>query len=341
MRTSDVLANGTKRPLTAEEAAHLLSVEDRGLAFYNDIFAAAFDVRQQAKGREFILDGFLGTVCECTISPPCHYCARATMVDFPPPLGVEEVRDGARYIQGTGTRRLEIGAGTNPARADHIVQCARAAAESSTLRVWVNAGPCLTKWHLEQLKDCGVEEVGASLETINPEVFLRIKPGDNMEKRMQLAREIKAVGLKLTSVMMVGVGSDIEDYVKHLFWLKELGVDHFPITGLNPIPGTPLATARAASPLEVCRMVAVARLVLRDADISVGGMMNDPRLLPLQVMAGANRAIHLGAHVHRPRRTGGFRNWPAAESKEVNDLIFSNLRPTSEAILRELGLEPT
>ena len=249
------------------------------------------------------------------------------------------MREGARYIKSTGTQRMEVGAGTNPTEADRIVACARAAVESSGLTVWVNAGPCFTKSHLEQLKDAGIEEVGASLETINPQVFARVKPGDNLEQRMQLAQDIKSVGLKLASVMMVGLGSNTADYVKHLFWLKDIGVDHMPITGLNPIQGTPLANADPASPLEVCRVAAVTRLVLRDADISVGGMMNDPRLLPLQVMAGANRAIHLGAHVHRHRRTGGFRRWPAVESKESNGIVFSNLRPVSERILRELGLE--
>lgn len=340
MRTADIVANGTERSLTPEEAAHLLSVEDCGLSFYNDLFAAAFEVRRQEKGTEFILDGFLGTVCGCTINPPCHYCACSAGREFPPPLGPGEVREGARYIASTGTRRLEVGAGTNPAAADRIVECASVAAESSDMHVWVNAGPSFDRRHLEQLKEAGVEEVGASLETINSDVFARVKPGDSMKKRMRLTGEIKEVGLKLASVMMVGLGSSTADYVRHIFWLKDVGVDHMPITGLNPIPGTPLETARPASPVEVCRVVAVARLVLRDTDISVGGMMNDPRLLPLQIMAGTNRAIHLGAHVHRPRRDGSFRNWPATESKEASGLVFSNLRPTSEGILRELGLKP-
>jgi len=213
------------------------------------------------------------------------------------------------------------------------------AKEVSNLRVWVNAGPSFSRSHLEQLKKAGIEEVGSSLETINPDVFARVKPGDSLEKRMQLAKEIKEVGLKLMSVMMVGLGSTTEDYVKHIFWLKEVGVDHLPITSFRPIPDAPLENKTPASPVEVCRVSAVARLVLRTPDITIG--INDPRLLPLQIMAGANRAVHLGAHVHRKRPgPAAFHSGFPVKEKVVDDLVFSNLRPFSERIIKEMGLKP-
>jgi len=53
---------------------------------------------------------------------------------------------------------------------------------------------------------------------------------------MDFAKAIKDVVLKLNSVMMVGVGSSYEDYINYIFWLKEIGVNHFCITGLNPMP---------------------------------------------------------------------------------------------------------
>jgi len=340
MRLSRVLAEAMRRSPNREETRFLLSADggEMGPSFYLDLFSAAYEVRRLTKGSEFVLDGFLGTVARCTVEPPCWYCSRSRGADLPPPLDLDEVAEGARYIARTGTRRIEVGAGTNPEEADRIVRAARLAAEASGLRVWVNAGPSFRRRHLEQLKEAGIEAVGSSLETINPGLFARVKPGDSLEARVELARQIKAVGLGLVSVMMVGLGSATEDYVEHLFWLKDLGADHVPITGLNPIPGTPLAKARPATPLEVCRVVAVARLVLRTPDISTGGMMNDPRLLPMQIMAGANRAIHLGAHVHR-RPGGGFRMWPAIrEAEEQDGLIFSNLRPLSERIIAEMGL---
>lgn len=340
MDSLEIIECAKQRPLSREEA-HLLLVEEKPTPlFLSGLFAAACDVRRKEKGNEFVLDGFCGTVADCAIDPPCHYCARSAGKGFSPPLDLDEVRQAVRFIEQTGSWRMEIGAGTNPDEADRIIECARLAASTSRLRIWVNAGPSFSRSHLEQLKQAGIEEVGASLETINREVFARVKPGDSMDRRMELAREIKAVGLKLMSVMMVGLGSSPADYVEHIFWLKEVGVDHFAVTGLNPIPNTPLAGESPASPVDVFRVVAVARLVLRTPDISTGGMTNDPRLLPLQIMAGANRAIHLGAHVHRKRRVAAFRSWPVADEKESNGLAFSNLRPYSERVIRGMGLEP-
>ncbi|MCK4375712.1 MAG: hypothetical protein KAX19_10295, partial [Candidatus Brocadiae bacterium] len=186
MRIASVIANGRNRTLTPEEAELLLSADGADVPFYSDLFVAASEVRQKEKGREFILDGFAGTVTDCTVDPPCHYCARSSGRDFPAPLDAEEVREAARFIESAGSRRIEIGAGTNPERAGTIIECARAAAEASHLKVWVNAGPSFSLFQLEQLRDAGVEEVGASLETINPAVFTRVKPGDSIEKRMGL-----------------------------------------------------------------------------------------------------------------------------------------------------------
>ncbi|MDK2782228.1 MAG: biotin synthase, partial [Archaeoglobi archaeon] len=131
----------------------------------------------------------------------------------------------------------------------------------------------------------------------------------------------------------------------NIFWeskvygsLKKFeNLSHVCITGLNPIPGTPFEKRPMANPFEVAKVGAVARLVLRTLDISFGGMMNDPRLLPLWIMAGANRAIHLGAHVHR---AGSWRIHHAGAIIERNgDVEFVNMLPLTTRIVREMGME--
>lgn len=193
-----------------------------------------------------------------------------------------------------------------------------------------------------KLKGLGVTEVCSSLETFNPAVFTEVKPGDNFDARVKLAKEINDVGLGLTSVMMVGIGSSYEDYVNYIFWLKGFqNISHFPITGFRPVPGTPMENHPVASPLEVARVGAVARLVLRKIDLSFGGIMNDPRLLPLWVMAGANRAIHLGPHVHRPKPGSLFslRLSNEVAVKVVGKIEFVNMLPLTVRIVKEMGME--
>jgi len=337
MEFNGVLAKAVKEGISREEALLLLE-EAKTIDRHLKLFRAASHVRENEVGNIFKFDGFIGAITPCTTSPPCMYCGRSARLEsFSNVLTPNDVAIGAQLIEATGTRRVEVGGGTLWSGADNLVlEAVRAVRNATNLEVWVNVGPCLSTRALEELRSLGVTEVCSSLETINEKVFKEVKPGDSFHARMEFAKTIKEVGLKLNSVMMVGIGSSHEDYVNHIFWLKEVGVDHFCITGFNPIPGTPLETRMPAASYEVAKVIAVSRLVLRKADIGIGGIMNDPQLLPLAVMAGANRAIHLGAHVHRPGRwTKGYR---FVESKQLNNLEFVNLLPLTVRIVRGMGM---
>ena len=206
--------------------------------------------------------------------------------------------------------------------------------------IWVNVGPSLSEKDLVRLKELGVKEVCSSLETYNPDVFAEVKPGDNREVRMELARKIDDVGLGLKRVMMVGIGSTYEDYVDYMFWLKDFkNLTHFPITGFRPVPGTPLEKHKTALSIEVAKIGAIARLVHRKVDISFGGMMNDPQLLPLWIMAGANRAIHMGPHWHRRRRWSWKGHLPEMVVKVVEDMEFNNMLPLTMRIVKSMGMD--
>lgn len=305
MNFDSILTKALRDEISKSEALYLLEKANR-VDRLLELFKSASRVRDDEVGEVLKFDGFIGPITPCTTNPPCKYCARSARQDaFSDILSPEEVALGAKLIEETGTKRVELGGGTLWSGADKLVLKAVEAVKSATrLEVWVNVGPCLSKQALEVLKNLGVSEVGASLETINERVFKEVKPGDSLQARVEFAKAIKSVGLKLTSVMMVGIGSTYEDYVNHIFYLKDIGVDHMPITGFNSLPGTPLEVNRPAWSYEVAKVVAIARLILRRVDISVGGIMNDPQLLPLAVMAGANRVIHLGAHVHRAGRWG-------------------------------------
>ena len=331
------LSKAVKEGVSREEALFLLE-ETKTIDRYLELFRAASYVRESEVGNVFKFDGFIGTITSCTTSPPCIYCGRsASPESFSNILTPDEVALATKLIEATGTRRVELGGGTLWSGADSLVlEAVRAVRSAANLEVWVNVGPCLSRKALEELKSLGVVEVCSSLETINENIFRKVKPGDDIHTRMKFAKTIKDIGLKLSSVMMVGIGSSYEDYINHIFWLKEIGVDHFAITGFNPLPGTPLETHMPATSYEVAKVIAISRLVLRRVDISIGGIMNDPQLLPLAIMAGANRAIHLGVHVHRPGRW--TQRYKCAESKQFNGLEFVNLLPLTARIVRGMGM---
>ncbi len=337
----DILIKALNDQITQDEALYILS-KVRTIEDFLELAKVASKIRDDEVGAVFKFDGFIGSITPCTTNPPCKYCSRSAgnRPDFAEkPLTIEEIELGAKLIDSTGTKRVELGGGTLWSGAgEKVISAVKAVKKVSSMDVWINVGPSLNRDDLIKLKELGVKEVCSSLETINPDVFKEAKPGDSLEARMKFAEEINEVGLGLTSVMMVGIGSSYEDYVKHIFWFKGFeNLSHVCITGLNPIPGTPFQNKPMANPLEVAKVGAVARLVLRTPDMSFGGMMNDPRLLLLWVMAGGNRAIHLGAHVHK---VNAWRMYHAGAIVERRGgLEFVNMLPLTTRIVKEMGME--
>jgi len=341
MEYESILEEAKNREITKDEALLLLRKINTPSRL-NELFKVASEVRDKEVGLIFKFDGFIGTITPCNINPPCKYCSRSSDKDtFSEPLTLEEIKAGAKFISDTGVKRVELGGGTMLNGAgDRVIQAVEAVKSVAPMMdIWINVGPSLSKKDLIQLKDLGVKEVCSSLETYNPSIFAEIKPGDSIDARMRLAKEIDEVGLGLKSVMMVGIGSTYEDYVDYIFWLKRFkNLTHFPITGFRPIPETPLKKHKIALSIEVAKIGAIARLVHRKIDISFGGMMNDPQLLPLWIMAGANRAIHMGPHWHRQKKWFRKDYLPEIVVETVGNMEFSNLLPLTTRIVKEMGM---
>jgi len=317
-----VLRKAEKESISSQEALVILNEVNTTQRLIM-LFEVASKVRDENVGKVFKFDGFMGPITPCDIDPPCTYCGRAAKNKselFSDLLTIEEIKCGAKLIAESGAKRVEIGGGTILKGAGSEVINAVEAIKSVApiLEIWLNFGPSLSKVDLLKLKELGVKEVCSSLEVHNPELFSEIKPGDSMTARKKLANEINEVGLGLTSVMMVGVGSSYKDYVDYMFWLNNFkNLSHCVITGFNPIPGAPLGGKEVALSSEVAKVAAVARLVNRNVDISFGGMMNDPHILPLWIIAGANRAIHMGVHVNRKSKFSWSKKLPEVITKTV------------------------
>lgn len=326
----------------SEDEALLLFQEVNTPERFLNLAETASMVRYKEAGPAFKFDGFIGTITKCDTDPPCKYCRRSVSGEadhFSNCLSGKEIEIAAQLMEDAGIKMVELGGGTlSNGAAEKVKDAVKAVKRVSGLDIWVNVGPALNFNDLLELKDMGVKEVCSSLETINHAVFQEAKPGDDFDARKKLAQDIDASGMGLMSVMMVGLGSNYQDYVSHLFWLKSFkNLSHVGITGFNPIPGTPFEHRPMANPFEVAKAGAIARLILRTCDISLGGMMNDPRLLPLSVMAGANRTIHLGAHAHK---LGAWHmRHPGTVSKVIGDIEFINMLPLTTRLVKESGME--
>jgi biotin synthase len=340
MKFDKILAEALDRPIDEEEALFLFQESQRS-ENYLKLFRASSAVRESNCGSLFRLDGWMGNNSRCKIDPPCRYCRRAVSGqeiekwDF----GPERVRTIAQAFKKTGTTTVEIGGGTDPEDAGPSVINILKILREEGLNVWVNVGPALQEQHIKEMKSLGVEAITSSFETMNPSVFHNIKPGDSLDKRIELANLIDQNGVPLISVLMAGIGESYEDRVNHIFYLNRLkNFYQLAVSWLRIFPGSPLESSLIPpTPLDAAITVAIARLIIRDKYINV----SDPQHLQLWVMAGANRMVHAGASYHKK---GGFAiggNWihPGVEHIDLGGgFEITNMLPVTSRYIERTGM---
>ena len=347
MNLEVILETAKEREITREEALYLFQ-ETRTYDKTLRLFQVASEVRNQEMGRTFKLHGHIASITPCTVNPPCRYCGRSNPSNNNTSWGklykkesiltLEEISAGAKLIEETGTKAVDVFGGTViGGDAKKVVKVVKAIKAVSNLDILIEVGPCLSEETLIELKRLGVKEVGSAFETTNEKLFGEVKPGDSFEARKKLAETIDNLGIGLYTVLMVGLGGSYsyEDYVDQMFYLKKFeNLSCLTVARFNPIPGTPLENHPPASPLETARTTAIARLVFRDIDIRMGGF--DYIYFPLSILAGANRA-QAGASISKGKivREHLF----GIKTKKIGNLVFFNSLPAITKFVREAGLE--
>jgi len=345
MSIIQILEKAKEREINREEAVFLFE-NCQTIPKALELFKTASYVRDREAGKQIRFDGFLGTITPCEIEPPCGFCVRSVANVFTEAelLTLEEVSLGAKTLRETGTSTVELGGGTSKSSAKIIKKAVKQVKEVTDLEIWINVGPSLEENDVIELKNLGVRGITSSFETVNAEIFKKVKPGDSLEKRKKLAEIVDKSGLELHSVLMVGLGESFQDRVEHMFYLKKFSnFKYFPITWLHSLKGSPLENYPQPSPWEAARTAAIARLIFRDIYIHISGWQH----LHLWLAAGCNRFVHAGASIHKhiegkPHPTPGFGGPPPLEAvvkKVTKELRLVNILPVTVKYAQECGLE--
>ncbi|WP_305064526.1 radical SAM protein [Methanococcoides sp.] len=332
MNLENILENAKEREISREEALYIFR-ETRTYDKMIRLFQVASEVRDREVGKIFKLHGFLGPLTPCTVNPPCKYCSQYKSLSV---LTLEEFSTGAKLIEETGTKAVMVFGGTVVGSdVTEVVDVVKAIKSVSKLDILIDIGPCLSEETLIELKRLGVKEIGSAFETINKKLFREVKPGDSLETKQKFAETIDSIGLRLYTVMMVGLGGyySYKDYIDQMFYLKRFKNLCLRVGGFNPSIGTPLKNHPPASPLETARTAAIARLILRDIDIRIAVLDS----LSLSILSGGNRA-YLGASIYK---AGAMRrsSWFVGERKIIDDLELFNPLPAVTKFVREAGMK--
>jgi biotin synthase len=298
------------------------------------LFAAASKIRDEALGKTLWWSAGISSMMPCRIEPLCTYCTYFTAKSFP----LEELVASVKAIEQLGIRHLHLSGGTNLEGSDNeISEAVNAIRDVSEIEVEINLGPSFTRNGVRRLKQLGVTSITSSLETFNPQVFAKAKPGDSLKARKALIEICQEEGMSVRSMILVGLGESEADRIDHLYWLKQFPqLYHLRFSRFMPYRGTAYANHPRCSPWEVARLIAVARLLMPHVQLGLAAG-NSPDDIPLWYAAGGGNQL-LGAGISL--RKGKIKSQPGEAVIEVTERVSLVSRMAQiEQFVRGLGRE--
>ncbi|CAA7603282.1 Aldolase-type TIM barrel [Acididesulfobacillus acetoxydans] len=337
-RFEEILHKSRTEVIKPEEALYLFQkTEDEEKA--EELLKTARFVREHSRGNIFRWSAGIARVLRCNLRPLCLYCPYWRENGLKP-LSIEEILKGTAYIKQHGIREFHLSGGTTLGSEGrdvlHIVQAIRDAGFDD-LAIQVNCGAAMSLETLKELKKLGVFLVSSVFETVNPDVFRRTKPGDDLEAKKRFANRIGEAGLELHTGIMAGLSPEetkYQDYVDFIFQIRQY--EHLRrvyVTKFMPFKGIPMEGFPACSAWEAARLIAVMRLVLRDIDISSAAGWS-PHDYPTPLMAGTGNKVG-GVHINRTP------NWKKGAPEDgfqyQGDMEFRNTMDVLKKQYQELG----
>ena len=169
------------------------------------------------------------------------------------------------------------------------------AVKSEGLEACVTLG-MITPEQALRLKQAGLDAYNHNLDT-SREHYAEIITTRTYDDRLRTLRAARSAGIGLCSGGIIGMGESVRDRLAMLAELAALDPppESVPINLLIPVEGTPLADAPPVDPLDLVRVVAVARLLMPRSRVrlSAGRLSLSNEAQVLCFFAGAN-SIFLG-----------------------------------------------
>jgi biotin synthase len=256
--------------LTQEEALALSETPAK-----EALYAAADQIRAHFMGRDIdtcsIMNAQSGRCSE-----DCQWCSQSKRFK----TGVPEYRlvsaeEGVRMALANGRQgvaRFSLvtsGRALKPKQVEDACAIYRAIGKQSPIKLCASMGLLRTP-ELKALRASGVERYHCNIET-SASHFPRLCTTHSFVDKVRTIQEAKAIGLKVCSGGIFGMGETMAQRIEMAFSLREMAIDSIPINILDPIDGTPLQGAAPLSAEEILVSIALFRFINPSAHLRLAG----------------------------------------------------------------------
>lgn len=272
--------------LTEAELVRLLTDPDAAVPLY----AAADRVRQKYVGDQVELRGLIefSNICKQN----CLYCGlRRDNRQIPRyRLDGETILVFGRRAAELGYKTLVMQSGEDEAFSPERLAPVLTELKKLGVALTLSIGE-KSREEYAALRAAGADRYLLRIETTDKALYEKLDPGMSWDNRVRCLRDLKELGYEVGTGSLVGLpGQTVESMARDVLFFQELDADMVGIGPFIPNPDTPLASADGGTFDLACRMMALTRLLLPDANIPATTAMEtlqpDGRMLALQ--RGAN-----------------------------------------------------
>ncbi len=227
----------------------------------------------------------------------CKYCTQSshyeTEIGPEKMLDVDEVLSAARRAKDGGSTRFCMGAAWREVKDgpafDRVLAMVRGVKDLG-LEACVTLG-MVTEVQARKLKEAGLDAYNHNLDTSRRH-YRSIISTRTYDDRLDTLANVRAAGITVCSGGIIGMGESADDRCDMLRTLANLDPqpESVPINALVPMEGTPLGHLPPVDPMELVRMIAVARILMPRARVrlSAGRTELSREAQLLAMYAGAN-----------------------------------------------------
>ncbi len=231
----------------------------------------------------------------------CSYCPQSSHYDTnvgpEKMLDVKHVIESARRAKELGSTRFCMGAAWREVKDgpafDRVVEMVKGV-KSLGLEACVTLG-MLDEKQAQRLAEAGLDAYNHNLDT-SREHYRSIIKTRTFDDRLRTLENVRKAGVTVCSGGIIGMGESADDRCEMLRTLANLDPqpESVPINALVPVAGTPLAHERPVDPLDLVRMIAIARILMPRSRVrlSAGRSSLSREAQMLCMMAGANSIFY-------------------------------------------------